>query len=320
MPAAQSERIRAIDLFCGAGGSSWGAVAAGVDVVAAFDMSALAGQCHKDNIPGASFHLGKLEECNVKEMKRGLGRVDLILASPECTSHSPARGSKKKSESSRDTAFQIPRFARALLPRWIIIENVVGMRRWGRYAELKRQLTNLGYHIREQVLDAAAFGVPQRRKRLFLLCDLCAVPQQTNGTAAKATNIKSIIRLDAPYKWSPLRKKGRAKATLERARRGIERVGLSEPFLIVYYGSDGAGGWQTMSRPLRTITTVDRFAIVQPTSEGHSMRMLQVPELQRAMGMEGMQFNHGTRRDKIKLLGNAVCPPVMRAVIEQLVG
>ena len=39
-----------------------------------------------------------------------------------------------------------------------------------------------------------------------------------------------------------------------------------------------------------------------------------IPELQAAMGMEGMQFPHGTRRDRIKMIGNAVCPPVMRAI------
>jgi DNA (cytosine-5)-methyltransferase 1 len=50
------------------------------------------------------------------------------------------------------------------------------------------------------------------------------------------------------------------------------------------------------------------------------MRMLQVPELQVAMGMQGMQFNHGSRRDRVKLIGNAVCPPVMKQVIRTLVG
>jgi DNA (cytosine-5)-methyltransferase 1 len=48
------------------------------------------------------------------------------------------------------------------------------------------------------------------------------------------------------------------------------------------------------------------------------MRMLQAPELQAAMGMSGMNFLHGTRRDRIKMIGNAVCPPVMRSVIDSL--
>jgi len=49
------------------------------------------------------------------------------------------------------------------------------------------------------------------------------------------------------------------------------------------------------------------------------MRMLQVPELQAAMGMPTkMKFESGSRRDRIKMIGNAVCPPVMKQVIKTL--
>ena len=47
------------------------------------------------------------------------------------------------------------------------------------------------------------------------------------------------------------------------------------------------------------------------------LRMLQVPELKRAMGFGG-KLDHGCRRDRVKLLGNGVCPPVMTAVIKSL--
>ena len=80
-------------------------------------------------------------------------------------------------------------------------------------------------------------------------------------------------------------------------------------FLLVYYGNDGSGGWQPLDRPLRTITTVDRFALVEHDGDMWRMRMLQVPELRRAMGHENdFQMPVGTRRDRIKLLGNGVCP------------
>ncbi len=72
--------------------------------------------------------------------------------------------------------------------------------------------------------------------------------------------------------------------------------------------------------PLRTITTLDRFAYVKPGSDGHVMRMLQPPELKQAMGWpKRFKLNHGTRRDKIKMTGNAVCPPVMKAIVKDLV-
>jgi DNA (cytosine-5)-methyltransferase 1 len=98
-------------------------------------------------------------------------------------------------------------------------------------------------------------------------------------------------------------------------------LGEDEPFLIVYYGSDGAGGWQPLDRPLRTVTTLDRFAYVNPTPEGHMMRMLQPEELKLAMGWpERFRLNHGSRRDRIRMIGNAVCPKVMQSVVETLAG
>lgn len=310
--------IRAVDLFCGAGGSSRGAQQAGVEVVAALDLWELAGRTHQMNFPSSKFYHGPLENVDVERFKRGVGRVDLLLASPECTNHSPAKGNKPRCEESKNTAFQVTRFAEVLKPRWIIVENVVNMRRWSRYGEFKKALTSLGYHLREQVLNSADFGVPQSRRRLFLLCDLECVPDPTPTLGGRRKNVRSIVNLTGSYRWSPLRTDRRAAATLARADRGIQVVGVNKPFLLVYYGSDHAGGWQKLSRPLRTITTLDRFAVVKPSGQGHVMRMLQVPELQLAMGMGGMRFDHGSRRERIHMIGNAVCPPVMRAVVQRL--
>lgn len=91
------------------------------------------------------------------------------------------------------------------------------------------------------------------------------------------------------------------------------------PFLIVYYGSDGSGGWQPLDRPLRTLTTLDRFGLVTWDGNEPMLRMLQVDELRKAMGFpEEYVLKHGSRRDRIKMIGNGVCPPVMSAVIESL--
>ena len=314
----QARRIRAIDLFCGAGGSSWGAQAAGAEIVAAFDCWSLAGENHASNFPTAKFYPGRLETLNVKQISRDLGHIDLILASPECTNHSLAKGNKPRCNISKNTAFQVIRFAAALKPRWIVIENVTTMRAWSRYQTFKRALEHLGYKVREQVLNSVHFGVPQTRRRLFLLCDKEREPAELKPITKTPVQVASVLNLNGTYKYSPLYTERRAKATLDRAERGLKGAGANKPFLMVYYGSDYAGGWQTLNRPLRTITTLDRFALVKPSPKGHVMRMLQVPELQAAMGMEGMNFPHGTRRDRIKMIGNAVCPPVMCHAIKLL--
>lgn len=314
-------RVRALDLFCGAGGSSWGAREAGVEIVAAFDLWPLAGEAHDANFPEAEFIPGRLEAMDVDALVKRLGSIDLILASPECTNHSPAKGNKPRCELSKDTAFQVVRFAKAFQPRWIVIENVVNMRKWTRYGEFKAALEKLEYNLQEQVLNAAHFGVPQSRRRLFLLADREQIPPKVTSRKTEPRKIADLVDLDGSYRWTPLRQPNRAKATLERAKRGFAAVGEMKPFLLVYYGSDGCGGWQRMNRPLRTITTVDRFAVVKPDAQhGHIMRMLQVPELQAAMGMPPkMKLESGTRRDRIKMIGNAVCPPVMQQVLKQLV-
>lgn len=313
------KQIRAIDLFCGAGGSSWGARRAGANIVAGFDMCEVAGKTYQDNFPEAKFYHGRLESMDIKAIADDLGEIDLILASPECTNHSPAKGGRERCEESKNTAFLVLRFVERLQPRWLVIENVVSMRNWDRYQEYLKSIGELGYQIQEQALDASWFGVPQTRRRLFLLCDRTRKPEVTKLRKRVAKAIGPLINLNGRFDWSPLFVAHRAKSTIERAARGMHNLGPQEPFLLVYYGSDHAGGWQELNRPLRTITTIDRFAIVKPTTSGHVMRMLQVPELRKAMGMTGIALRHGTRRDQIRMIGNAVCPPVMEAIVRQLI-
>jgi DNA (cytosine-5)-methyltransferase 1 len=125
--------------------------------------------------------------------------------------------------------------------------------------------------------------------------------------------------LDPPGSWSsrPLYRDGRAVNTIARAERAMAKLGRRKDFLIVYYGSDGSGGWQPLDKPIRTLTTLDRFGLVTWDGDTPMLRILQVPELKRAMGFTG-KLEHGCRRDRVMLLGNGVCPPVMTAVVRSL--
>jgi DNA (cytosine-5)-methyltransferase 1 len=315
-----SNTMRALDLFCGAGLSSSGARSAGVRIVGGIDLCSVAANTFQENFPDARVINGRIEEVSTRKLRDEIGNIDLLLASPECTNHTCAKGSAPRSEESRATAMQVLRFAREFRPRWIVMENVIHMRPWPRYLELMQRLRALGYNIREQVLDAASFGVPQNRRRLFVICDRHALPVEVESPKPeKRLWVSDVLDPEGHWRMTPLLRRGRARDTIARARRAIAEVGPSKPFLIVYYGTDGCGGWQPVNRPLRTITTVDRFALVQPSDQGHSMRMLQVPELQRAMGLApDYRLSFGTRRDRIRLLGNGVCPPVMHAIVETL--
>ena len=313
--------FRTFDMFCGGGGSSCGAEMAGTEIAGGIDSWPLATEVFADNFPEACVFNGLVEECDPEEIADRTGPIDLLLASPECTNHSCARGGRPRVDASRDTAFQVLRFAHAMKPRWLIVENVIHMRSWIRYAEFLQLLRDEGYEVSEHVLDAADYGVPQKRKRLFIVCDRESEPPyqfpKNRGPKRSAACI-----LDRPGVWanSPLDNGKRAPATLERASRGFSVLGNDVPFLIVYYGTDGAGGWQPLTVPLRTITTLDRFALCEPSEAGPMLRMLQVPELARAMGFgDGLVLDRGTRRDRIMILGNGVCPPVMNTVVGKLV-
>jgi DNA (cytosine-5)-methyltransferase 1 len=252
-------------------------------------------------------------------------RIELLLASPECTNHTCAKGAGERSEDSKKTANYVLRFAADLTPRWIVIENVIHMKNWKGYRPLLNGLHDLGYKTLEVVLDSVNFGVPQTRKRLFILCDLKSTPLPLPSRKLRQKPASAILDYDLETgldTWlsKPFFSKGRAIATIERFNRGVEALGKGVPFLIVYYGSDGSGGWQPLDRPLRTITTLDRFGLVTWQGSVPYLRMLQVPELMRAMGFkDGDGFRLvGSRREQIKQLGNGVCPPVMEAIIKHL--
>ncbi|MBF0152467.1 MAG: DNA cytosine methyltransferase [Magnetococcales bacterium] len=312
--------IRVLDLFCGGGGSSWGAHKAGARIVCGVDAWDVAIKTYQDNFPEAKAVQERLTPDFNPAQLGDLSRIDMILASPECTSHTCARGKRERCDDSRNTAFLVLKFIDHFEPRWVVIENVVHMKQWERYDEFITELRKRGFKIKEQTHDAAWFGVPQNRRRLFIVCD-------RNGDIPAITPAEGTIKLTAgdildtcrTWKCGPLDNGKRALPTLERARRAIDALGKGKPFLIVYYGSDAAGGWQPLDRPIRTLTTLDRFGLVEWYNNIPTLRMLQVPELRRAMGFsDDFRMQQGCRRDQIKVLGNGVCPPVMTSIVRQI--
>ncbi len=316
--------VRTFDLFCGGGGSSRGAVMAGATLLAALDNWKLAIDTYKLNFPDVVLYQMDASSLSPQRVLDEIGDIDLLLASPECTGHSVAKGSKPPCEASLATAFEVIRFAKVLQPRWIVVENVLHMRKWHRFNDWYKQLQEIGYNVTSDILDAQYYDTPQSRRRLFVVADLEKIPSLPKPGPRTTKTVASILGQGEsegePWAWSPLYTPRRALATIERAKRAMKELGTDVPFIMVYYGTDKAGGFQTLNRPLRTVTTLDRFAYVRPNGCGYEMRMLQPPELAAAMGFPDCHlWAKSSRRGRIKLIGNAVCPPVMRAIIEELV-
>ena len=228
-------------------------------------MCATASETFAANFPDALSVTSRLEDICLESLSKRVEEIDILLASPECTSHTCAKGGAPRDEASRATAMLVIEYARALRPRWLVLENVIHMRPWSRYNELKRALRDLGYLLEEHVLDATDFGVAQTPA----VDSFSWVTANDNRTRRYAS-----VPVDAGrqgpcsirkgvWKTSRLFDAKRAAATLERAGRGFRTLGEEASFLLVYYGNDGAGGWQSLDRPLRTITTLDRFALIR---------------------------------------------------------
>lgn len=315
--------LRAFDLFCGAGGSSFGARVAGVKIAGGVERSPLAAKTFRDNFSDARVFQRDIRYLSARAVAKEIGPIDILLASPECTNHTIAKGKRsaiRAAQVSRMTAYAVIRFAKAMKPRWIVVENVIQMRLWSRYKHWLNELERLRYKVGIQVLDASDFGVRQSRRRLFVLCDRAVAPSPVKASHPRPKAVRPILNMNGAYNYSLLSTKTRAKPTLDRAQRGIRALGNGRPFLLVYYGTDGSGGWQSLSSPLRTITTVDRFALVKRQRGRYRMRMLQVPELKQAMGFPlSFKMKHGSRRNRIAMLGNGVCPPVMAAITKTLI-
>jgi DNA (cytosine-5)-methyltransferase 1 len=106
-------------------------------------------------------------------MRKNLGlqprELSLLKACPPCQGFSSLAGGKSTDEARDNLIVQVGRFVRAFMPSSLLLENVPGLARDGRFASLMAYLDRLGYSFGEFRLDAADFGVPQRRVRLVLL-------------------------------------------------------------------------------------------------------------------------------------------------------
>ena len=164
----------------------------------------------------------------------------------------------------------------------------------------------LGYALSPMILDAADHGVAQHRRRLFIVGTRSKHPISLSLPKREHVGSGQIIDFDAG-RWQPIEKPGRADATLERVANGRQAHG--DRFVTCYYGNERGG--RSLSRPVGTITTRDRWAVI----DGDRMRMFSVAECRRAMGFPESYQLPERQKDAMHMLGNAVVPIVARDLI-----
>lgn len=170
------DALTAIDLFCGIGGLSVGLRIAGFDVLGAVDIAALAVEGYRANHPDTRVWTRNVRGLTPQTVMDALdlapGELDLLAGCPPCQGFSTLRTLRQTSsvEDPRNSLIaQFGRYAEALRPRAVMMENVPGLADDPRLERLRRRLERAGYALTCDVLDAADFGVPQRRRRLVLL-------------------------------------------------------------------------------------------------------------------------------------------------------
>ena len=159
-------RCRAVDLFCGVGGLSAGLTSAGIDVVAAFDNWPVAVDTYCRNLGDHAFQIDLLDISNAVNFVSDY-TPDVIVGGPPCQDFSSAGNRIEGEKASLTVAFA--RIVDACAPPFFLMENVPRVRFSAAYGWMKEILSGRGYTFHECVLDASLCGVPQARKRFFVL-------------------------------------------------------------------------------------------------------------------------------------------------------
>lgn len=289
-----------IDAFAGGGGASVGiemALGRSVDIAVNHDSEAI--RMHTVNHQNTIHLTEDIFEVDLQKYAKGRP-VSLMWASPDCTSHSKAKGSQPRKKGLRILPWAVYKHAKAIRPNVIIMENVEEIQKWGPlddngrpikqregedYNKFIRAMEGLGYEFDSRELVAADYGAPTTRKRWYAIFRKdgreIVWPTPTHSKEA-AGGLKPWKECGDYIDWSDLgksifeRKKPLEEATMKRIANGYVKyiVNNDQPyvvknkeayaFLIQYHGEQKAGDvrGQALTEPIKTIDTSNRYGLV----------------------------------------------------------
>lgn len=186
--ASVSSPVRIVDLFCGCGGITLGCVLAAHDlgrsvkIPLAVDFDAAAIACYKANFPQADARCtdiatmlesdwqAKLTRIEL-ELRKRVGRVDMLVGGPPCQGHSDLNNFTRRRDPKNQLMQYMARAAVVFKPQSVVVENVVGSLRdsAGIVHSVEAIFREIGYTVNVGILDFAALGVPQRRRRMIMI-------------------------------------------------------------------------------------------------------------------------------------------------------
>jgi DNA (cytosine-5)-methyltransferase 1 len=293
-----------VDSFAGGGGASTGieaAIGRPVDIAINHDAEAIAQ--HAINHPETRHYVEDVWKVDPLEACQGRP-VGLAWFSPDCTHFSRAKGGTPVRKEIRGLAWVVIRWAQAVRPRVICLENVEELETWGplvgdrpcpaRKGETFRywvaKLRSLGYAVEWQSLVAADYGAPTTRKRLYLVarCDDQPIvwPDRTHGQGREPWRTAAeCIQWEIPCPSIFERKRPLADATLRRVAAGVRKYVLeaARPFVVSMRGTDPSHlHGDDIDAPLRTVSAGGtHHALASPTliQTGYGERPGQAPRV-----------------------------------------
>lgn len=233
--------MRVVDLFSGCGGMSAGFQAAGHEIVLAAEKWAEARNTYNANFDHTAIDLD-LADVVKASRQTSRERPDIIVGGPPCQEFSSA-GNRVEADKA-DLTRNYAEIVNACLPTWFVMENVPAAKESKAFAFAKNLLYSAGYGLTETVLDASFYGVPQLRKRLFLVGRLEAtedflVDELADYAAEEPLTVRQYLddELGVDYYYSHPRHWGRRAifsidepaATLRSANRPIPPKYTSHP-------------------------------------------------------------------------------------------
>jgi len=166
---------KVIDLFCGAGGMSLGFKQAGFPIAAGFDYDEKALETYNFNFinKGHHYNLAEIDGIQIRKIT-GLKKMDdcIIIAGPPCQGFSSVNGRKESSLEKNNFVIRTAELIKEIKPTFFVVENVLQMRNLndGKYFnKFLEIIEEAGYKFKDEILNAVKHGVPQKRRRIFII-------------------------------------------------------------------------------------------------------------------------------------------------------
>ena len=225
-----SPTVRAIDLFCGVGGLTYGLRSAGIEVVLGLDIDASCRYAYEINNQGSTFWECDIRQVNYSDLEPFYGGCD-ASALVGCAPCQPYSSHTRRNTKPSDRCELVSEFARLIqegLPDFVFMENVPGLSRHYSFGNLLELLQNLNYFVNCAVLNFHDFGVPQRRKRLVLLASRLESVPLPNPTFL-GQSVADLIEHLPPIEAGQTSPMDTAHTTLPLSRTNLRRIRQSKP-------------------------------------------------------------------------------------------